>query len=43
MPTFIPPDAKKLTDRVTRDTVIAVLEHYLICRPKGLSVRRAIW
>ena len=28
MPTFIPPDAKKLTDRVTLNTVIAVLEDY---------------
>ena len=28
MPSFIPSRAEKLTDRVTLDTVIAVLEHY---------------
>jgi hypothetical protein len=28
MPTFIPSHVEKLTDRVTLDTVIAVLEHY---------------
>lgn len=44
MPTFIPSDAKKLTDRVTLDTVIAVLEHYFDLSAEGyLCKTRDIW
>ena len=38
MPTFIPPEAEKLTDRVSLDTVIAVLEHYF-----DLSAAGYVW
>ena len=44
MPTFIPSDAKKLTDRVTLDTVIAVLEHYFDLSAEGYICKtRDIW
>jgi putative transposase len=44
MPDFIPPDAKKLTDRVTLDTVIAVLEHYFDLSAEGYVCQtRDLW
>jgi hypothetical protein len=44
MPTFIPPAAKKLTDRVTLDTVIAVLEHYFDLSAEGsVCQTRDLW
>jgi hypothetical protein len=44
MPTFIPPDAEKLTDRVTLDIVIAVLEHYFDLSAEGyICQTRDIW
>ena len=44
MPTFVPPDAKKLTDRVTLDTVIAVLEHYFDLSAEGsVCQTRDLW
>ena len=39
MPTFIPSDAKKLTERVTLDIVIAVLEHYFDLSTEGYILR----
>jgi hypothetical protein len=44
MPTFIPSHAEKLTDRVTLDTVIAVLEHYFDLSADGyLCQTRDLW
>jgi len=44
MPTFVPPAAKKLTDRVTLDTVIAVLEHYFDLSAEGsVCQTRDLW
>lgn len=44
MPTFIPSHAEKLTDRVTLDTVIAVLEHYFDLSADGyLCQTRDVW
>jgi putative transposase len=44
MPSFIPSHAEKLTDRVTLDTVIAVLEHYFDLSADGyLCQTRDLW
>jgi hypothetical protein len=44
MPTFIPSHAEKLTDRVTLDTVLAVLEHYFDLSADGyLCQTRDLW
>jgi putative transposase len=44
MPSFIPSRAEKLTDRVTLDTVIAVLEHYFDLSADGyLCQTRDLW
>jgi len=44
MPTFIPSHAEKLTDRVTLNTVIAVLEHYFDLSADGyLCQTRDLW
>ena len=44
MPSFIPSYAEKLTDRVTLDTVIAVLEHYFDLSADGyLCQTRDLW
>jgi len=44
MPTFIPSGAEKLTDRVTLDTVIAVLEHYFDLSAEGFVCQtRDLW
>ena len=44
MPTFIPSHAEKLTDRVTLETVIAVLEHYFDLSADGyLCQTRDLW
>ena len=44
MPTFIPSHAEKLTDRVTLETVVAVLEHYFDLSADGyLCQTRDLW
>jgi hypothetical protein len=44
MPSFIPSRAEKLTDRVTLDTVMAVLEHYFDLSADGyLCQTRDLW
>jgi hypothetical protein len=44
MPTFIPPQAEKLTDQVTLETVIAVLEHYFDLSAEGYECQtRDLW
>jgi hypothetical protein len=44
MPTFIPSHAEKLTDRVTLETVIAVLEHYFDLSTNGYVCQtRDLW
>lgn len=44
MPTFIPPNAEKLTDRVTLETVITVLEHYFDLSAEGYVCQtRDLW
>jgi len=44
MPSFIPSRAEKLTDRVTLDTVVAVLEHYFDLSADGyLCQTRDLW
>lgn len=44
MPTFVPPQAEKLTDRVPLDTVIAILEHYFDLSAEGYVCQtRDLW
>jgi len=44
MPTFIPPQAEKLTDQVTLETVVTVLEHYFDLSAEGYECQtRDLW
>jgi len=44
MPSFIPPQTEKLTDRVTLETVTAVLEHYFDLSAEGYVCQtRDLW